>query len=228
MGRHKSLVISVVVTGVEAMLLPSCNGMFEDVYDSMADDYPGGKSASSEQSDVFPSRGTLAIDATSYTEWNYIDFHNGVLSRSSISLEDKSESDVPLSWDLAIHRYDAKTNGASVTETNYESIDELLSFGLPADAEWEPDSWSDSKVTIDMSHMMDGYLEYLPSPYNAVLGRWLDVDTSTMPPIYTMSGKVYVVAFPDGTKAALKLVNYMDAKSVKGHMTIEYVYPLDF
>ena len=43
-----------------------------------------------------------------------------------------------------------------------------------------------------------------------------------------MSGKVYVVAFPDGTRAALKLVNYMDAKSVKGHMTIEYVYPLDF
>ena len=43
-----------------------------------------------------------------------------------------------------------------------------------------------------------------------------------------MSHKVYAVKLADGTDLALKLSNYMDATGVKGFMTIDYVYPVEF
>ena len=78
-----------------------------------------------------------------------------------------------------------------------------------------------------MSTMMDGYLSYAESFYNPVLSRWLDVDKSTMPPIYTMSGRVYVVRLSDGRHLAVRLDNYMNGAGVKGYMTISYKYPFE-
>lgn len=74
-----------------------------------------------------------------------------------------------------------------------------------------------------MSTMMDGYLSYAESSYNRELSRWLDVDKSTMPPIYTMSGKVYLVNLRDGRRVALRLDNYMDGSGIKGYLTIRYM-----
>ena len=75
--------------------------------------------------------------------------------------------------------------------------------------------------------MMDGYLSYAESFYNAELSTWLDVDKSTMPPIYTLSGKIYIIALSDGNNIAVKLSDYMNADGVKGYMTIEYIYPFE-
>ena len=68
------------------------------------------------------------------------------------------------------------------------------------------------RVVVDMSTMMDGYLGYHDSNINKVLSRWLNVDTSTMPPIYTMSGKVYVLRLADGTCAALLFSDFMSTR----------------
>ena len=79
-----------------------------------------------------------------------------------------------------------------------------------------------------MSHMMEGYIIYAESFYNPVLSGWLNVDTSEMPPIYTLDPQVYIVEFADGTHAALRLMDFMDKAGVKGYMTIDYIYPLAF
>ena len=55
----------------------------------------------------------------------------------------------------------------------------------------------------------------------------LDVDSSTMPPIYTLSGKIYLLRLKDGTCAALRLVNFMNDAAIKGYMTIDYLYPVE-
>ena len=134
---------------------------------------------------------------------------------------------MPGEWDIAIHRYEAKTNGGAVLETSYTSIDELLNAdGIPT-GEYTEDIETTDRITIDMSDMMNGNILYAKSPYNEVLSRWLDVDTSTMPPIYTMSNKIYILRLEDGTHAAIHLLNYMNEKKVKGHMTFEYLYPLE-
>ena len=48
-----------------------------------------------------------------------------------------------------------------------------------------------------------------------------------MPPVYTLSGKVYILKTSDGRMAAIRLSNYMDESKVKGFMTVDFIYPLE-
>ena len=175
--------------------------------------------------------GTFYVDATSYTQWIYIDLHGESLSMttSTISLEDYSESGVPESWDFAMHRYDVKTNGGGVMQTSFDSIEQLESSMTQApDEGWTEDVYSDKSITVDMSHMMEGYIVYAPGHKNETAGQWLSVDTSNMPPSYSKSDKVFLYRFADGTCAAIQLKNYMsdDKNMTKGWMTVLYKYPM--
>ncbi len=190
-------------------LLPSCNGIMSGIYDE-----PDARGTD----DGFADDGALCIDATSYTKWVYIDFsERNVMTRDI-------EAEAPAEWDIAVHRYDVKTNGGRAIETAFDD------FGMARTAAVDEtalvsDVWTTDRVVADMSTMMDGYLTYSSSFYNPEVSKWLDVDTATMPPIYTPSGRVYIVYLADGTRVGLKLRDYMNDQLVKGHLTIEYVYP---
>ena len=168
----------------------------------------------------FENEGEIVIDATSYTQWVYIDFSE----QSTVTLGYDEEA--PQNWDIAVHRYDVKTNGAKVIETDYSEFDEALTATID-EADLVGDIWTDNQIVIDMSTMMDGYLGYTESSYNTELSKWLKVDTSSMPPVYTPSGKVYIVSLPDGTRAGVKLLNFMNDMQEKGYMTIQYIYPFN-
>lgn len=191
-------------------LLSACNGILEGIYDE----------PDNENNTGFENEGEIFIDATSYTQWVYIDFSE----QSTVTLG--YDEDAPQNWDIAVHRYDVKTNGAKVVETNYSDFDEAITATID-EAELVSDIWTTNQIVIDMSTMMDGYLGYTESSYNPELSKWLNVDTSTMPPIYTPSGKVYIVYLPDGTRAGVKLLNFMNDMQVKGYMTIQYMYPFN-
>jgi hypothetical protein len=189
--------------------------MFEGIYDEAP------KGVEDAFGFVTPSTaveaGTLVVDASSYTNWVYVNFHNMKVETRDVNEE------APASWDIALHRYDAKTNGGAAVETTYSDFQALAADGLTG---YVADTWTTEQIAIDMSTMMDGYLTYTESDYNEELSKWLDVDTSNMPPTYTLSNKIYVVQLEDGTRAALKLDNYMDAAGIKGVLTIRYIYPL--
>ena len=100
-----------------------------------------------------------------------------------------------------------------------------------------PDNWdiaihrydiTTDKIAIDMSGMMEGNIVYTDSYYNSVLSTWLNVDTSTMPPIYTMSNQVYLIRLKDNTYAAIRFTNYTNAKGIKGYIDFDFLYPFDF
>lgn len=191
-------------------LLSACNGILDGIYDE----------PDNENNTGFENEGEIFIDATSYTQWVYIDFSE----RSTVTLG--YDEDAPQNWDIAVHRYDVKTNGAKVVETNYSDFDQAITATID-EADLVSDIWTTNQIVIDMSTMMDGYLGYTESYYNPELSKWLNVDTSTMPPIYTPSGKVYIVYLPDGTRAGVKLLNFMNDMQVKGYMTIQYMYPFN-
>ena len=191
-------------------LLSACNGILDGIYDE----------PDNENNTGFENEGEIFIDATSYTQWVYIDFSE----RSTVTLG--YDEDAPQNWDIAVHRYDVKTNGAKVVETNYSDFDEAITATID-ETDLVGDIWTTNQIVIDMSTMMDGYLGYTESSYNPELSKWLNVDTSTMPPIYTPSGKVYIVYLPDGTRAGVKLLNFMNDMQVKGYMTIQYMYPFN-
>jgi hypothetical protein len=197
------------------MLLSACNGILSDIYD----DAPASDTAEFgfTEAATATTTGRIYVDATSYTRWVYLSFRTLAMDTLDVSAEE------PATWDVALHRYDAKTHGGAVAETEARDFSEL---SAQTTADYVADTWTETQVITDMSHMMDGYLSYLPSDYNEVLSSWLDVDTSNMPPTYTLSGKIYLIRLSDGTVAAVRLSNFMNAASVKGYLTIEYRYPL--
>ncbi len=203
-------IVSFLLAGVAVMSLSSCDGIFSDIYDNpQQTDVP-------EYGFIAPATqtvpGTIYIDATSYTDWVYIDF--STMTAETLPVE----APAPATWDIAVHRYDAKTDGATVSATASGDFTTLTPAGTPV-----ADEWTTQTIVTDMSTMMDGYLSYAESSYNRELSGWLDVDKSTMPPIYTMSGKVYLVNLRDGRHVALRLDNYMDGSGIKGYLTIRYM-----
>jgi hypothetical protein len=205
------------MSGVAAMLLSSCNGLFDEIYDNVTTDEVVSEYGFTKlSSDV--EVGTIYVDASSYTKWIYLDFSEH--RADSVSVFDEA----PQNWDLAIHRYDAKTNGGAVAETDIADFNLLSTAKI---GNFVGDTFTTKKIVTDMSTMMDGYLSYVESDYNATLSQWLNVDTSNMPPTYTLSNKIYILRLADGSKAALKLENYMNESAIKGYMTISYMYPLN-
>lgn len=198
--------------------LSACNGIFEDIYDAPQPEET--KTYGFVFVDNGARTGRIYIDATDYTEWHYIDLHDKRVVTAAV------DGAAPESWDFAIHRYDAKTNGGAAAESAVSDFGTLPAVStLPAEA-FVSDEWTTNKITVDMSHMMDGVIVYAEDYYNPCLSRWLHVDTSTMPPIYTLSGRVYVLRLADGTYAALRLADFMNDTAVKGFMTIDYLYPV--
>lgn len=189
-------------------MLVSCDGIFGGLYDE-----PAKNSFGFIQRDDDGHGGTIRLDATSYTRWSYIDLHHQHIDTANITLG----QDAPFEWDFAIHHYDVKTHDGTATESPFDNVGmaiELEELNFVADV--------DSQVVIDMSTMMEGYLGYTPSPVNPVLSHWLDVDLSTMPPIYALSNKVYLLRLGDGTLVALQFTSFMDESFAKGIVTLHY------
>lgn len=207
------------LSGVIAVLsLSACNGILKDIYDA----------PQSEDSGMYgfvvvddkTHTGRIYIDATDYTEWHYIDLLDRQTTTTAI------DGQAPVKWDFAIHRYDVKTNGGAVAELAATDFNTLPPVGSIPEDSFVADEWTTDKITVDMSQMMDGIILYAADWYNPVLSEWLNVDTSVMPPIYTLSGKIYLLRLADGTFAALRLTNFMNDAAVKGFMTIDYSYPV--
>ena len=189
---------NIMILGA-TMSLSACNGMFEGIYDDPIESEMEIKESSFSQ-----------INTTEYTNWVY-------------------KSEIPAEWDLAIHRYDIKTNEGAAYQTTYTNIDELKASGkLPAEENFIKDEWTTDKIAIDMSGMMEGNIKYTEDYRNEILSGWLNVDTSSMPPIYTMSNQVYLIRLKDNTYAAIRFTNYTNARGIKGYIDFDFLYPLDF
>ncbi len=212
MNKLKSLLILGIVPSMG--LFSACD-MLGDVYDD---------------AEVTVQEGQYYIDATDYAQWVYINLHTPAptITTATISLDDLTETGAPEQWDIAQHRYDVKTHGAAAMMTPYHSISDLEAAGLPREGQWVTDEESEHAITVDMSHMMEGYLTYAPGHKNNEIGKWIDVDTSNMPPNYTMYDNVMLLRFSDGTYAAIQLANFMstDSYQIKGWMTVNYKYPI--
>lgn len=216
----KSIRILLWTVGI-AGLLSSCDGVMDDLYDEPEE------SNTTEYGFLSKSNGSsigeVYVNASEYDRWMYINFHTCKID--SAAVDTKAE---PAGWDIALHRYDVKTNGAAAMETSYTDLSRLISSGVLPTGNYTADVYTTNKVITDMSGMMQGHLVYASTYYNSVLSSWINVDTGTMPPVYATSGKVYVIKLSDGTYAAFILKSYMNDSSVKGYMRFDYVYPIKF
>ena len=195
----------------------ACNGIFSDIYDTPEFVSQYGFFAINE----VEKTGSVYVDATDYKKWIYLNFHTKQID----SLQNFSEQSEPLQWDIALHRYDVKTNGGVALETDYSDLKQVQTLSSLPQGDWQADR--DSQIMVDLSRMLEEIIEYTPSRLNAPLCKWLDVDLSTMPPIYTPSNKVYLVQLQDKTVLALKFSDFINQHGAKGFITIDYIYPLN-
>ena len=217
-----ALLLKLIILGMTLASFPACNGILGDIYDNSSEEEI--KEFGFIEIDEANNSGVIYIDATSYTKWTYINFR--AFTADSVHIEEGMVE--PTEWDFAVHRYDTKTNEGSVIETGFTGLSTLKTSGKIPEGTYVEDVWTTNKIAIDMSGMLEGNIKYTESFYNSELSKWLFVDTSNMPPAYIPSNKVYVIKLKDNTVAAVRLRNFMNASAVKGFMTIEYIYPLEF
>ena len=231
-------------------MLAGCNGMFDGIYDEPTSDeaLQMGFNPTTQE-----GRYTLILDARNYDEWIYLDLHRLAIERHPIpatltgewdgrsvwarynvqgsryTLLEERQVDTqaePEQWDLALHHFDVRTNGGSVLQTGYTSVDALpQSAANFASEEFRPDEWTRHQCIVDFSGMFDYNIWYQASPVNLVLSDWVRMDFSTPPPKYEASRRVYLLRMQDGTVAALHMKSYMSEAGTKGILTIDVKYP---
>ncbi|MCD8297299.1 MAG: HmuY family protein [Prevotella sp.] len=208
-----TMIISMI--GMVSTLL-SCDSIYDDMSEMPASGQTGNSYA--------------YIDATDYTKWVYINLDNGEVT----TLDYKDSLNIPEEWTFALHRYDCKTNGGSVMETTYTSLDDLQTaihggvFTEPEETEMVSDTRG--QIIIDMSHMLDLYIIYDDDSLNTEMTKWLDVNISYMPPIYTPSNKVYLLRLNDGRYVAVRFTGFSNPYyyDTKGYISFDYLYPVEF
>ncbi len=215
--------------GMILVSFPSCTGILDNLYDKPADE---------GFIEDLGNHGTLEINPQDYSQWTYIDFAQKHIEVRDIknpgASDDGKTYGEPEIWDIALHRTDCKTNNGAILATEYTSLEELAKLDKVPAGKFIPDipackpedvdnPEEKGRIIIDMSQMMDGIIKYAPSSKNLEIAPWIRKDTNEMPPVITLSGKVYLIHLENGHYLALQLVKY-----VSGNLTIKYHYPVDF
>ncbi|MBQ3874798.1 MAG: HmuY family protein [Bacteroidaceae bacterium] len=233
------------------LLLSSCNGLFDGVYDE-----PSEGNVSEGEYNPSTRRGRIVVNASTFDKWHYINLHDrsvtamdvptlltgewdgksGItyhevdLKNDTYTFRKLVKTDAmpePSDWDFAVHKFDSRIKDGGAYETEFTSLDDLPSASEFSNVVFTEDVWSENSVMTDISGMLSYYIGYQNSLSNPVLGRWLVMDITTPPPTYHPSGKVYIVRLHDGTMAALHLANYISPNNLKGYLTIDYIYPYE-
>lgn len=168
------------------------------------------------------------VNATEYFAWTYVNLKTKEVTVVNEYLAEEQPAVVPEEWHFALHRYDCKTNGGAVCETSFGSIAQLQAAGAPVEGNFVEDIPTDSQIITDVSGMMEGNLVYAESDYNTEFSKWLDLDLSGMPPTYTPSNKVYLLRIKDGEMAAIRFTSFANDSGMKGYISFDYVFPLEF
>lgn len=166
-----------------------------------------------------PVSKTMTVNATSYTDWVYVNFETGETKKAAV--EDTATPE-GFDWDIAIHRYDIKTNGGEAVATEMKSLDavnQAPQSGYVKD--------SQGKIIVDISDMMNGNIGYADTNLNSVLCTWIKQDMSSMPPVTTLSELVYVIKGADGKYTKIRFTDNRNDENKTGHITFEYVHPIE-
>lgn len=129
-------------------------------------------------------------------------------------------------WDIAIHKYEFKTNGCSVAQLNTQdlaSVDLSVAEGATYTADTEGHT-----INVDLSHMMEGFVGTMTTPLNEVLGAWVTATpTGSMPPYtYELNSNVFVIRMADGQYAKVQFLDYSNDNDEAAYANMNYEYPL--
>lgn len=127
-------IMSLAVAAVSSLLLTACNGIFDGIYD--------------EPTPIVPAKGQLVIDATSWTDWYYVDLAR--LQRLSAEGDDAALQKAQTEFEAYPVPF-ALTGEADGRSGQYLYWFDVLGSGIennefrkftPCDAQPEPTEWA--------------------------------------------------------------------------------------
>jgi hypothetical protein len=147
--------------------------------------------------------------------------------------EAQPAEEIGIDWHIAVHRYEFKTNGASVLNTGQTDI--LSVTQLPegiytpdevAAYETEAEKENGYTLIMDMEGMMSsniGYAHY-PTINRVLCGAITRTATGSMPPvIYGVTNEALVLKWDDGSWATLQITGTLHTEtSVSHYMSFRY------
>lgn len=188
------------------------------------------------------------VNGTAYDSWTYINLKTGETKThpdtsewiyggdGSIRKEQPSE-EIGIDWHIAVHRYELRTNGASVLNTGATdilSVTELPAGNytsdtvLPYEDELEKGSDETQYLLItDMSGMMGGNIGYIhyPSVNLPLCNGITRTATGSMPPtLYGTTEEVFALKWEDGTWATLQITGTYSSGGSSGYLSFNYHY----
>lgn len=187
------------------------------------------------------------VKVSAYDTWTYINLKTGetethpdatewIYSGTGNLREAQQAEPIGIEWHVAVHRYEFKTNGATVLNTGTTDMDAVSTLPegtYTADevAPYETESVKETGgyvLSMDLAGMMDGSVGYA---HNPVINRPLcdgitRTATGTMPPtVYDTTKAVFVLKWADGNWAKLQLTSTSHTSTgVTHYLSFNYKY----
>ncbi|ADV45155.1 HmuY family protein [Bacteroides helcogenes] len=200
-----------------------------------------------EREEVLPYSTLQNVKVSAYDTWTYIDLKTGKMETHPDAgewiyggtggvREAQQAEPIGIEWHIAVHRYEFKTNGASVLntgKTDMANVTTLPEGSYTPDAvlpyETEKDKMEGAYLlSMDMAGMMAGNIGYAHNPsINLPLCEGITrTPTGTMPPvIYGNTDKVFVLKWDDGSWATLQITGVVHTVSgVSNYLSFNYKY----
>ena len=162
----------------------------------------------------------VSINATSSTAWNYYSFaEDKVVGSADESEENNAVWAARKDWDIAIRRYNIRTNSGEFTSVNAKggvyTFDKNTSFAsvssLPNGARFVEDK-------IITSTGMGGSSSVIRSEATVILFKENEDGSLVMPPVY-LPAPVYIFRTADGNHYyKVEFTQYKDENDVAGHV----------
>lgn len=191
----------LVFAGVLTLL--SCNSSDDDI----------------DQGKIDGSVGIVDVqtNAKAYDKWTYYSIEQG----KEVDVDDPQES---LAWDIAFHRGDVKLNGGASGKGKGEAI-KLTSEDLATVVEAPERGYvKDVKADILSYNAKTHEVTLLENGSKNEQIVWLDIDTSTPPPKYSLHKNVFVIKTASGKYAKIQFLNYIGDNKEKIIATWKYFY----
>lgn len=128
--------------------------------------------------------------------------------KDSYIYEVNPEEEAKLDWDIAVHKYDIRTNGGLVKKINATELNDVTLKDVPSDAEMVADEFK--SVIVDLSNMQSGFVGFQDVRVNKELGDWIiATPTGKMPPFtYALNKDVVFLVKVKGKVWKMKFTAY--------------------
>jgi hypothetical protein len=164
------------------------------------------------------------INASSNTAWNYYSFsRNEMVGSADESAENNAAWAARKDWDIAVRRYNIRTNGGEFTTSGAQGGVATLDAGTTfASIQKVPAGVSFATDKAVTSSGMGGTTTVVRSEATVILFKQNEDGSLVMPPVY-LPAPVYVFRTADGANYyKVQFTQYQNEESATGHVKFNH------